>query len=69
MKCAFVKIIFASGDDSAELAARTSFYSKNLFIFFSRWHFILKSIFKEKFTFPRSVKCFSEVLSIDVFVF
>ena len=69
MKGAFVKIIFASGDGSAELAARTSFYSNNLFIFFSRWHFILKSIFKEKFIFPRSVKCFSEVLSIDVFVF
>ena len=65
MKCAFVKIgkmLFAFGDGSAELAARTFFDSNNLFIFFSRWHFILKSIFKGKFIFPRSVKYFSEIL-------
>ena len=62
MKGAFVNIIFASGDSSAELAARTYFDSNNLFISFSGWHFILKSIFRGKFIFAKSVKYFSGIL-------
>ena len=62
MKGTFVKIIFASGHTSAELAVRTSFDSNNLFIFFSRWYFTLKFIFKGEFIFAKFVKCFSGIL-------
>ena len=62
MKGAFVNTIFASGDGRAELVARTSFDSNNPFISFSSWHFILKSNFRGKLIFPKSVKYFSRIL-------
>ena len=61
MKGAFVNIIFASRDGSAEVAARTSFDSNNL-ISFSKRHFILKSVFRGKFILPKSVKYFTGIL-------
>ena len=53
IKDAYVKIIFASG---APISVTLFFDSNNFFMSVSRWHFILKSILREKFLFLISEK-------------
>lgn len=66
IKGGFVKIIFASGNP----IVATFFFldSNSLFISISRWRFILNSVFRGKFIFPKSIKYLKGILR-DKFFF